>query len=232
MKRIVVCIKIVVFFFVLSCPATAVAWFDETHLAISKVAGYHKWYLSAGADMVKEKLGDRELHNHYVNNPRSTEITPEMVLDQVNSYDQIDPQGHLYGAIIASLRNYIEITKKGKYGEYQLGFCAHYVGDLSQPLHHTLYNPYNQKYHLKTDGIVNDGVLDNLKKIKLYEISIDSEQDLAEEIARISNLSLRLGYRIEDENRIMTEEEAYQQLSHSASLFKAILDYAKSQIED
>jgi len=36
-----------------------------------------------------------------------------------------------------------------------------------------------------------------------------------------------LGYKLEDEKRLLTKEEAYQQISHSTSLFKAILDYVK-----
>ena len=215
---------------ILLFPVSSTAWFDETHMAVAKIAGYHKWYLAVGADMTKVKMGSREGHNHYVNNPKGTVITPEMVLDQVNKYDKRDSGGHLYGAIVASIRNYIELTKKRKYGEYHLGFCAHYVGDLSQPLHHILYNSYNRSYHLRTDGIVNDGILDNLDKIKLYSIIINSEQELVKEIARISNISVGLGYTIEDEGRLLTKEEAYKQLSHSASLFKAILEYASRQV--
>jgi len=75
------------------------------------------------------------------------------------------------------------------------------------------------------DGIVNDEVLDNLDKIKAYAIEIKNEQDLAREIARIANLSMALGYKLEDEKRVLTKEEGYQQLGHSASLFKAILKY-------
>lgn len=41
------------------------------------------------------------------------------------------------------------------------------------------------------DGIINDEVLD---KIKSYPIKIESEKDLANEIARIANLSLKKGY--------------------------------------
>jgi len=48
------------------------------------------------------------------------------------------------------------------------------------------------------------------------------------EIARIANLSLRLGYQLESQDRLLTKEEAYVQLSHSASLLKAILDHAKA----
>jgi hypothetical protein len=40
---------------------------------------------------------------------------------------------------------------------------------------------------------------------------------------------MALGYKLEDENRLLTKEEAYQQVSHSASLFKAILQYVSLQ---
>ena len=226
MFRLFIRFKLVILILLLF-PVPSLSWFDDTHLAVAKAAGYHKWYLAVGADMTKMKMGSREGHNHYVNNPKGTVVTPKMVLDQVKKYDQKDPVGHLYGAIVSSVRNYIESTKKGKYGEYHLGFCSHYVGDLSQPLHHTLYNSYNRRYHSKNDGIVNDEILDNLDKIRLYPITVNSEHDLAKEVARIANISLELGYRIEDEGRLLTEDEAYEQLSHSASLFKAILDYAE-----
>lgn len=154
-------------------------------------------------------------------------VTSALVMGQVERYNQVDERGHLYGAIIASVRDYIEVERMGKYAEYHLGFCAHYVGDLSQPLHNTVYNDFNQKYHVKIDGIINHEVLENLHKIKIYPISIESEKDLAEEIARIANLSRALGYKIEKEERLLTKQEAYTQISHSASLFKAILEYTE-----
>jgi hypothetical protein len=36
---------------------------------------------------------------------------------------------------------------------------------------------------------------------------------------------MNLGYIPQDENRLLTQPEAYQQISHSASLFKTILKY-------
>jgi hypothetical protein len=36
---------------------------------------------------------------------------------------------------------------------------------------------------------------------------------------------MTLGYLLEDQKRLMTEEEAYRQVGHSASLLKAVLDY-------
>jgi hypothetical protein len=99
------------------------------------------------------------------------------------------------------------------------------------PLHHTLYEDFNRRYHSKMDGIVNDEVLDNMDKIKVYAIEIKSEQDLAREITRIANLSLLLGYKLEDEGRMLTRDEAYQQLSHSASLMKAVLEYVEAAVK-
>ena len=93
------------------------------------------------------------------------------------------------------------------------------------PLHNTIYDAYNRAHHSQTDGIINDEVLNNLEKIKIYPITINSEEDLAKQIARIANLSIQLGYRLERENRLLTKEEAYQQISHSASLFRGILVY-------
>jgi hypothetical protein len=127
---------------------------------------------AADADVARIKLGDKEGHNHFVNNPRSTVIIPEIVLAQVEKYNHINPSGHLYGAIIASIRDYIEVKKKGRYAEYHLAYAAHYIVDLSQPLHHTLYEDFNRRYHTKMDGVVNDVVLDNLGKLKSYAIEI------------------------------------------------------------
>ena len=138
MRRLLVFDLAVFFILYFSFPANA--WFDETHVAIAKAAGYSKWFNAAGADMMKEKMGNREGHNHFVNNPRGTIVTVEYVLSQLEKYNKFDRYGHLYGAIIASVRDYLKEKQKGKYGEYHLAFCAHYVGDLSQPLHNIEYN--------------------------------------------------------------------------------------------
>ena len=209
-------------------PILAKAWFDETHVAIAKAAGYPKWFNACGPDMIKEKIGNREGHNHFVNNPRGIVVTPEIVIAQIKKYDEIDPHGHLYGAIIASVRDYIKKKKTGEYADYHLAFCAHYVADLSQPLHNIENSAYNQANHKDTNGIINDEIMGNLDKIYVYPIKIDTEESLIREVTRIANLSVALGYKLEDEKRLLTKEEAYQQVSHSVSLFKGILDYMKT----
>lgn len=207
------------------------AWFDETHMAIAKATGYPKWFRACGPDIAVVKAGNDEQKNHYVNNPRGTKVTFWTVLDQVCAYNTTSKNGNLYGAIVASLRNYIRATCEKRFGDYHLAYCIHYVGDLSMPLHNTLYNCFNRTHHKITDGIINDEVLDHIKKIKIDHITIDSEEELAIEIARIANLSIDLGYKLEDEKRLPTREEAYRQISHSASLLKAILKYAQEKIK-
>ncbi len=210
--------------FVLLCPWPLQAWHDEAHLAIAQAAGYDQWHLAVGADMAKIKAGAIEQRNHYAYNPPGTVVTRQMVLDQISRYnDARDHGGHLYGAIIASSRKYREAMRRGQYAAYHLGYCAHYVGDLSQPLHNTVYNTYNRTHHRLTDGRVNGEVLGNIAKIKLYKIDINSEEDLIREVVRIANLSLSLGDTLEKKDRLLTKLETYRQLSHSASLLKAIL---------
>ena len=211
-------------------PSLSHAWNDRTHIAIAKVAGYEHWYNATGADMAKIKAGDIEAHNHYVDNPPETVVTPEMVLAQTASYNKVDEEGHLYGAIIASLRDYLREREKDKPSAYHLAFCAHYVGDLSQPLHNTLYNAFNKRFHQPFDEVIEDEVLSNLHKIRPYPIRIGSEGALAAEIARIATLSLQLGYKLEAEGRAISKEEAYVQIGHSASLLKAILEYVEHAV--
>lgn len=38
------------------------AWFDETHIVIAKVAGCSKHFNSAGPDIIKEELGNKDGH--------------------------------------------------------------------------------------------------------------------------------------------------------------------------
>ncbi|MCF8051704.1 MAG: hypothetical protein K9L59_10750 [Desulfobacterales bacterium] len=207
----------------------AAAWFDETHLAVAKAAGYRKWYNAAGADLAKLKAGRREGYNHYSNHRPGERVTAAEVRRQISLYDSNHSDGHLYGAIVASLRNAVAQAESGGYGHDHLAYCVHYIGDLSMPQHHLVYNAFNQKTHQQNDGIINQEVLDNLHRIRRYPIRIDSESDLVGEIVRIANLSLALGWKLEEEDRLMTPEEAYRQLGHSASLLHGVLAYLEEK---
>lgn len=226
----------VVLSFVMLLASQAQAWHDHTHLTVCKAAGYDMWYHCAGPDIAKIKAGDVESFNHWFNNNAQAEVTPEMVLKQIERYNKnsilFDTEGHLPGAIVASLRVYENDRRIGKYAKYHLVYCAHYIGDLTMPLHNIAYDDFNQKHHGANDGIVEKTILNEPGKIKKYMYSIglsnnNFEEDLAREVARIANLSRKLGYRLRAENRDMTKQEAYIQLGHSASLIKAVLEHYK-----
>ncbi len=222
--------RIIFFWLILDITTgTSWAWHDQTHMAVAKAAGYPYWYNAAGADMTKIKAGTIEEKNHYFDNDHNTEVTTNTVLDQANRYNNPnDEEGHLYGAIISSLRELKSTKSVGKYAEYHIAFAVHYIGDLSQPLHNTSYDSFNKAHHSINDGIVEDKVLDKINEIRrnMYEINLRPshfEEDLAKEIARIANISRILGLKLRAENRDMTQKEAYTQLGHSASLLKAVL---------
>jgi hypothetical protein len=206
------------------------AWHDHTHLAVSQAAGYENWYNSAAADATKTKAKEIEQYNHFFNNNSGVDVSEATVLGQVKRYnDPEDSEGHLYGAIIASLRDYKAMKQSNKYAEYPMAFCAHYIGDLSMPLHNVAYTDFNKEHHSQNDGIIDFGIMNNVGYIQknMYVIVIESESDLAREIARIANISRQLGLKLEKENRDMTSDEAYSQLVHSASLFRAVLTFIK-----
>lgn len=226
-------ISFLTLFLLVFISGTAFAWHDKTHMAIAEAAGYDNWYNSAAADVTKTKAGDTEANNHWYNNNAGVDVTDKMVLSQVGRYNNLgDAEGHLYGAIIVSLQDYIKgIKEAGKYAEYHMAFCAHYIGDLSMPFHNMPYGKFNDRdRHTRNDGTIEFGVLNNIGLIQknIYEIKIHSESDLAREIARIANISHQFALKLEKENRNMTQEEAYTQIYHSASLLKAVLTYAKA----
>jgi hypothetical protein len=224
--------RVVLLLLLLCGPAEG--WYDETHLAVAKAAGYRKWYNAAGADMVKLKAGDAEKYNHFFNNTQNVEVTRGLVLSQVKRYDDPhDEEGHLYGAIIASLAEYRKAVAEGAYAEYHLALAAHYVADLSQPFHNMPHDDFARDRHGVNDGIVNREVLDDMEGIErhMYAVSLTGdgfEEALAREIARVANLARALGNRLRSEERDMTPAEAYRQLGHSASLLRAILMNVKA----
>jgi hypothetical protein len=46
-------------------------------------------------------------------------------------------------------------------------------------------------------------------------------------VARIANLSMNLGYQLEKEGRMLSRQEAYEQISHSASLVQGYIEVAE-----
>jgi hypothetical protein len=214
---------------------------------VVKAAGLDNYvYLAVGADMAKEKAGKIEAENHYNNTPRCVTISPEMVLAQVDDYNKPgDADGHLYGAIIAALNDYMLRGASGKYALYPLGYAAHYLGDLSMPFHNIAYDSFNKMNHTANDGIVEINsprdestdakvarlaaeIQKRMKNLPAIQLSTDVKgfnKELAMQIAAIANNASALGYAMEDANpqrTRLTEDEAYLQLAQSAQLLHAV----------
>lgn len=94
------------------------AWHDKTHLAVCRVAGHDLWFNCAAPDIAKLKAHSIEAYNHWFNNIAEVEVTPRMVLEQVERYNKanrrLDSEGHLPGAIIGALRAYKKDLQRGK----------------------------------------------------------------------------------------------------------------------
>jgi len=223
------------------------AWHDATHMAVAKAAGLDNYFhLTVGADMAKEKAGEIEAGNHYNNTPKGVKITPGMVLDQVSDYNKPgDTDGHLYGAIVASINDYLIMGSDSKYALYHLGYAAHYIGDLSMPFHNIAFNAFNEANHYTNDGVVEitgpeDETTDakvarlageiqkRMSKLSPLQLSTDIRgfyKELAVHIADIANKASALGYAIQETNPPRTpldKEEVYTLLAQSAQLLKAV----------
>lgn len=223
------------------------AWNDATHMAVAKAAGLDDYaHLAVGADMAKEKAGDVESGNHFNNTPKGVQITPAMILSQMADYNRPgDADGHLYGAILAAINDYVSRNEDNKYAMYPFFYAAHYLADLSMPLHNILFTSFNRSNHAANDGIVETGGPENesmrgkvdriageiqkrmatLPPIGLAADDRNFYQNLASHVATIANKSAALGYAMADstpQRKLMTQEEAYGQLALSARLLKAV----------
>jgi hypothetical protein len=219
---------IILIFLSVFISTSALAWHDLTHIAVGKTAKFDQAYNLAAPDVAKIKAGNVEEYNHWVNNPEGNTITADMVRAQIPKYNvgtDNEKTGHLYGAIVASIRDYKTTLAAKKYATYHLAYAGHYIGDLSMPLHNMDHNEFNILNHSSNDRIVEDEVSNNIDRIKIYLMTIRNEDDLIQYIVDIAQKAKALGYSLQRENRNMTKEEAYQQLSQSASLFKAVLVY-------
>ncbi|WP_011890435.1 hypothetical protein [Chlorobium phaeovibrioides] len=230
-RRRVVPVLMLAFLAVLCLPRAASAWHDRTHVAIAWAAGFDRWYSAAAPDVAKLKYpcGAYEGKNHYSHNSAGEPVTPELVSSQVKQYDRADDlEGHLYGAIIASLAGYRKLEAAGKFADYHLVYCAHYIGDLSMPLHNVPYDAFNKARHHANDGIIESTAFRDAAEIRsrCYTIEIENDDDLSREIARIGEISRQLALKMKREERNMSSREALSQAVHSASLFRAVLLYA------
>jgi hypothetical protein len=200
-------------------------------------------------------------HYHWHDASPSTIVTPDYV-DQyqiaVGDYVKIgagdsrpvkirvpDHAGVLYWEILELYQK-----MKGKTGweyDYYLFNIAHYVGDLSQPLHNFPYGSepasdgkiyeeigrWAKENHRAFDDILESSLPLDRKTEKTFDSWIDvpsikSLDDLKREISKVANHSIALANKCYADRRIITKEEALKQIAKSVSLLKAIIASTKS----
>jgi hypothetical protein len=119
---------------------------------------------------------------------------------------------------------------------------AHYVGDLSNPMHNIVHGDkqasdgraypamgaWAKENHEAFDSILESILPLDREKDKTFDSwisvpSVTSADDLKREIAKIANASIALANRCYAEKRVLTVAEALKQAALSVSLLKAII---------
>ncbi len=208
------------------------SWDKQTHIAIGKYACF-LLSDSLGFPDENKKYDESSRNDHYFNLDKDSTVATRFIENGLLFYrtdqDTCQKNGNLYFSIVYYYREFLK-TKNIQ----NLVFLGHFIGDLSNPFHNMGYETFNETHHSKNDAIL-DNYLNDLKH-KGYFINLDhklkrywiqNECDLKIHIARIANLSKKLGYKLEKKNRDMTISEAKMQITESISLFRAVLNYVQ-----
>jgi hypothetical protein len=203
----------------------AAAWFDATHQAIVEASDLpYSPCLALAADVVASKH-PIEKYNHYSNCPDAF-ITAAQVLQEAARYDTVDPPGHLYGAVLAAFHRLRATTKASRRPDYDFAFLAHYVGDLSQPLHNSPHDAFNRAHHLRLDGAVDTlPALASQIRSRAPYLEIQSDNEAVEAIVQVANAA-----RLADRQLRLTglsEEDILSLLGQSTSLLQALFKFIK-----
>lgn len=232
-------------------------WSSQTHIFIAQQAGLKYPESACFPDASREENQDLLGPFHWHNAAPDTIITPEyidrfpIVKESHLTRNYFKPKKlnilvpHQVGALYARIVDLYH-RMQGKRGwayDYYLGTVAHFVGDLSQPLHNYPHGQSlasdGQKYpeqgqwsahrHQHFDNVLNRRL--NLEadgerqfQARLITITVTSEADLKKEIARIANRAITLANTCYAEQRDLTEDEAFRQVALSVSLLKGIME--------
>lgn len=260
MKRVPIVI-LILFAVTLASSNDLLAWSCKTHRFIAREAGVKDPGRACFADLSREENPMLLAFSHWHNASPDTVVTTDYIdrfkmeedLHMSARYPEMKPvkikvphpSGILYWKIVDI---YKEMTgKTGWEYEFYLINIAHYIGDLSNPLHNFPYESEpasNGKAYPEIGSWANgnhdafDLVLDpylplNKREEKFFRSAlvhekIDSISDLKEQIAIIANSSIALANRCYLKKRNMTRDEALKQVALSVSLLKAVITSTQS----
>jgi hypothetical protein len=256
-----------------SCPTTAIAiliilvfsgnvfgWSCKTHTFIGSEAGVKNPEFTCIPDISREENNSLLGPFHWHNASPNTIVTPDYI-DQYQITEGMyvklgapeskqikirvpNSSGVLYWKI---LELYQKMRgKKGWEYDYHLINIAHYVGDLSQPLHNFPYASepasdgksypeiglWAKEHHGEFDAALDShlplkGNENEIFQTMITSIQITSLEDLKREISKIANSSITLANKCYSEKRPITNDEALRQVAMSVSLLNAIIKSTK-----
>ncbi|MGC8796478.1 S1/P1 nuclease [Thermodesulfovibrio sp.] len=254
MRRI---INYTIFLLILIFYSYANAWDCKTHAYIAQKAGIRIPEAACMPDIIRDENYELLAPMHYHNAAPNTVVTPEYIDKYAVKEVTVNIDGrtikillpHQAGVLYWKIVNLYEKMKsldKTKPDnrlsyEYYLVTIAHYIGDLSQPLHNFPYSDssasdgkiyidegaFNKEYHIKFDEAFDSyiGKPQTEEKLNkaLKEIKISNTENLKNEISKIANSAIKIANQCYKEKRMPTEEELIEQISWSVSLLKAVI---------
>lgn len=222
--------------------SSALAWTDQAHMAMGMAAGFARFHNCAAADVSHtvaaiNGLTQTEEQAHFFN------MADDYVLTVDDAYAQLQwvgqsrqecPDGYLLGAILQAARMCQEKTAAGAYDDEYYAVLLHYVTDLSEPLHMSIFDDFNRSYHFACDDILTDkeaaypvvaamALADELTVDE--ELCFETEEQLLEAVIALAKQSQELGKTMRAEQRNLTRDEALMQISRAATLGRAIMKY-------
>lgn len=220
----------------------AQAWTDQTHMAMGLASGFVCFHNCVAADVshtvaAVNALTQTDEQAHFFDAPADYVLTAADAYAQLRDIGKSRaecPDGYLLGAILHTTRLCKERTASGAYDDEYYAVLLHYVADLSEPLHMSVFDEFNRSHHFACDNILSDkdaeypvfaavalaGELD-VDDVPCFE----SEEDLVEAVIALARQSQELAQLLRAEQRDITREEALLQVSRAAVLGKAILRY-------
>ena len=226
-------------------PMQAEAWTDQTHMAIERAAGFSGYQNACAPDVSKtvmtiNKIKKNDGQGHFFDASKApTRADVDTQLEQIGMSRDECPDGYILGGIVNPTRKAKAWTEMGKFDDYNYAILGHYIGDLSMPLHMSVYDDFNRKHHLNIDQTLNrsdvkwdvDGAALIAKEIKVDDsVRFNNEEELINYMLKIANESFEKAQQLRKENRELTHEEGIQRVSESATFFRAVMRYCGKKI--
>lgn len=252
---------IMAIFFVVGLSSSVLAWSSKTHMFIAQEAGMADPVSACFPDFSRNEEYNLLVPYHWHDAAPNTIVTPKYI-DRFQVSEETytkpdfprslpmkirvpDPRGVLYWEIVELYKNLKASTTQWEHA-YYLSNIAHYVGDLSQPLHNFPYDSspagdgkvypelgkWNEEHHTEFDNALDSILPLGAKKRKYFRkmmipITINTIDDLKAEISKVANSAISLADKCYSQKRIISEDEALKQVAMSVSLLKAIMKSTK-----